>query len=109
MLRLDPSQRWDVLDALVQKAEDKDDHNLPLMVWYAAEPLAAIDMKRALQMAEKSRLPKMLPYTIQRVAAIGTEESKKVLKDLNDKLGKIDSHENHESQMLIGKALNPGR
>jgi putative membrane-bound dehydrogenase-like protein len=109
MLRLDPNQRWDVLDALVQKAEDKDDHNLPLMVWYAAEPLAAIDMKRALQMAEKSRLPKILPYTIQRVAAIGTEESKKVLKDLNDKLGKIDSHENHESQMLIGKALNPGR
>ncbi|WAC15278.1 PVC-type heme-binding CxxCH protein [Dyadobacter pollutisoli] len=95
MLRLDPSQRWDVLDALVQKVEDKDDHNLPLMVWYAAEPLAAIDMKRALQMAEKSKLPKILPYTIQRVEAIGTEESKKVLKDINEKLGKIDSHEHH--------------
>ncbi|MEO6285502.1 MAG: PVC-type heme-binding CxxCH protein [Dyadobacter sp.] len=108
MLRLDPSQRWDVLDALVQKAEDKDDHNLPLMVWYAAEPLAALDMKRALQMAEKSKLPKILPYTIQRVAAIGTEESKKVLKDLNEKLGKAESHENHETQMLIAKALNPG-
>jgi putative membrane-bound dehydrogenase-like protein len=105
MLRLDPSLRWDVLDALVQKSEDKDDHNLPLMVWYAAEPLAAIDMKRALQMAEKAKLPKILPYTIQRVAAIGTEESKKVLKDLNEKLGKAGSHENHESQMLIGKVL----
>lgn len=105
MLRLEPAQRWDVVEALVQKSEDKDDHNLPLMVWYAAEPLAGLDMKRALQLAEKARLPKILPYTIQRVAAIGTDESKKVLKDLNDRLGKADSHENHETQMLIGKVL----
>ncbi|WP_159466700.1 PVC-type heme-binding CxxCH protein [Dyadobacter sp. 3J3] len=105
MLRLDPAQRWDVVEALSQKVEDKDDHNLPLMVWYAAEPLAAIDMKRALQIAEKAKLPNILPYTIQRVAAIGTDESKKVLKDLNEKLGKSGSHENHESQMLISKVL----
>ena len=106
MLRLEPGQRWDVVDALAQKSEDKDDHNLPLMVWYAAEPLAAIDMKRALQIAERAKLPKILPYTIQRVGAIGTDESKKVLKDLNDKLGKMDhSHENHENLMLIGKVL----
>ncbi|WP_229252968.1 PVC-type heme-binding CxxCH protein [Dyadobacter helix] len=106
MLRLDPGQRWEVVDALAQKSEDKDDHNLPLMVWYAAEPLAALDMKRALQMAERAKLPKILPYTIQRVGAIGTDESKKVLKELNDKLGKMDhSHENHENLMLIGKVL----
>ena len=105
MLRLEPAQRWDVMDALVQKTEDKEDHNLPLMVWYAAEPLAAVDMKRFLQMAEKSKFPKFLPYTIQRVAAINTEDSKKALKELNERLGKLDSHENHESQMLIGKAL----
>ncbi|KQS34076.1 PVC-type heme-binding CxxCH protein [Dyadobacter sp. Leaf189] len=105
MTRIDPAQRWDVVDALSQRAEDKDDHNLPLMVWYAAEPLAAIDMKRALQMAEKSKLPKILPYTIQRVAAIGTEDSKKALKELNEKLGHSGSHENHENQLLIGKVL----
>ncbi|WP_221394915.1 PVC-type heme-binding CxxCH protein [Dyadobacter sp. NIV53] len=105
MLRLEPAQRWDVLDALVQKGEDKDDHNLPLMVWYAAEPLAAVDMKRFLLMAEKAKFPKFLPYTIQRVAALGTEDSKKALKELNDKLGKMDSHENHESMELIGKVL----
>lgn len=95
MLRLDPAQRWDVLDALVQKAEDKDDHNLPLLEWYAAEPLAPLDAKRALQLAGKSQFPKMLPYMIQRVEAIGTEESKKVLKDYN-KVGKVEGqHENH--------------
>ena len=105
MLRLEPSRRWDVLDALVQKVEDKEDHNLPLMLWYAAEPLAALDMKRAIQLAEKSNMPKMLTYTIQRVAAIGTDDAKKVLKELNDRLGRANSHEQHENQMLIGKLL----
>lgn len=104
MLRLDPSQRWDVLDALVQKAEDKDDHNLPLMEWYAAEPLAPIDAKRALQLAEKSRFPKMLPYMIQRVEAIGTEESKKVLKDYN-KVGKVDNPHEHSGDHATGTAM----
>jgi putative membrane-bound dehydrogenase-like protein len=109
MNRANPEQRWEVVEALAQRAEDKDDHNMPLMVWYAAEPLAAIDMKRALQIAEKSKFPKMLPYTIQRIGAIGTEDSKKVLKELNEKLGHNGSHENHESQMLIGKVLGSGK
>ncbi len=107
MTRLAPESRWDVLDALVQKIEDEKDHNLPLMVWYAAEPLAGIDMKRALAMAEKAKLPKILSYTIQRIGAIGTDESKKLLKDLDHKLGSAEhNHQNHESQMLIGKILN---
>lgn len=106
MLRLDSYLRWEVVEALEQRIEDEKDHNLPLMVWYAAEPLAALDMKRALQMAEKAKLPKIMTYTIQRVGAIGTDESKKVLKELNDKMGKMGhSGENHENMMLIGKML----
>lgn len=106
MIRLEPGLRWEVLEALVQKAEDKDDHNLPLLVWYASEPLAAIDMKRALEMSQKSKLPKQLTYTIQRIAAIGSEDSKKLLKGLNERVGKLEhSHENHEIQMLLAKVL----
>lgn len=107
MQRVEPAQRWDVLDALVQKAEDKDDHNLPLMLWYASEPLATVDMKRALELSQKSKMPKQLPYMIQRVAAIGTDESKKLLKELNDRVGQRGhSHETHEVQMLLAKVLN---
>ena len=106
MLRLPPDQRWDVMDALVQKSEDKEDHNLPLMVWYATEPLATVDAKRALQLAEKAKLPNLLPYTVQRIGAMGTDESKKLLKELNDRVGKRDhSSENHEVQRLIAKVL----
>lgn len=107
MLRMDPAQRWDVLDALVQKEEDKDDHNLPLMEWYAAEPLAQIDAKRALQLADKSKFPKMLPYMIQRVEGIGTDESKQILKDYNNKVGKTENrHEHHGGDHASGTAMN---
>uniref|UniRef100_UPI0035936E19 hypothetical protein n=1 Tax=Persicitalea sp. TaxID=3100273 RepID=UPI0035936E19 len=81
------------------------DHNLPLMAWYAAEPLAALDPNRALKMAERAKLPKVLDYTIQRVAAMGTEEAKKALKDLDGRLGAADSHERHGSKMLLGEVL----
>ncbi len=51
-------------------------------------------------------MPKLLPFTIQRVAAIGTEDAKKLLKELNLQLGKTgQSHEHHESMALIDKLL----
>ena len=37
-IRLD--ERWEILAGLASHAEDAGDHNLPLMYWYAAEPLA---------------------------------------------------------------------
>src|SRR5690606_1289853 len=54
--RMAPEQRWDIVAGLSKHAEDKDDHNLPLMVWYAAEPLVALDMDRAMDLALKSEL-----------------------------------------------------
>ena len=105
LLRLEPAQRWDVLDALMQKAQDKDDHNLPLMVWYATEPLATVDAKRMLRLAEKAKLPNILPYTIQRIGAIGSSESKKLLLELNERLGRQNSHQSHQNRMLIGELL----
>lgn len=106
LLRLDPAQRWDALEALVQKAENRTDHNLPLMLWYAAEPLAALDAKRALALAQKSKMPNHLPYTVQRIAALDTDDSRKLLRELNERVGKLEhSPENHELQALLGKVL----
>jgi putative membrane-bound dehydrogenase-like protein len=107
MLRLEPALRWGVVEALAQKAEDKVDHNLPLMVWYALEPLAALDARRAASIAEKSQFAKLLPYTIQRIGALQSQDSKKVLQDVHKRLGKSDSHRYHESMLLIEKILNP--
>ena len=45
--RMPLEKRWEILEGLVAHAEDATDHNLPLMDWYAAEPLAAADPARA--------------------------------------------------------------
>lgn len=67
MLRLQPDLRWDVLTALSQRAEDAEDHNLPLMLWYALEPLTDLDAKRALTLAEDAKIPILLEYTMQKL------------------------------------------
>jgi hypothetical protein len=107
MQRIDPSQRWGVVEALSQKAVDKTDHNLPQMVWYAAEPLATLDAKRFVQMGEKAKLPKFLNYTIQRTGSLNTTEAKGLLKDLDIRLGKVPTKENQDNQALIAKVLAP--
>jgi putative membrane-bound dehydrogenase-like protein len=67
MLRLHPEDRWDVIMALSQRGEDADDHNLPLMLWYALEPLTDHDAKRALSVAESSKIPVLLEYTMKKL------------------------------------------
>ena len=72
--RMKPEDRWDILANLVARAEDAEDMNIPLMVWYAAEPLAPIDPNRAASLAMSSKLPKILPFMTRRIAAIGTDQ-----------------------------------
>ena len=74
-------QRWDVVTALFAHSEDTGDQNLPLMVWYAAEPLVPLDMARALGLAADSKLAKVFTFTVQRIAAVGTQEALSVLTD----------------------------
>ena len=73
--RLPLDDRWMILEGLASHAEDAQDHNLPLMVWYAAEPLAATDASRALKLALNAKLPRLLPFMVRRVSAIGTPEA----------------------------------
>jgi hypothetical protein len=105
MLRLEPQQRWEVLDALAQRSEDVDDHNIPLMLWYALEPLVAVDAGRALKIAEKSDMPRLLEYTIRRAGDINTPQTKKLLKDLQGRLAKEASVKNDSIKILIDSFL----
>lgn len=104
--RTAPEKRWATLEALIQRAEDKDDHNLPLMLWYTFEPTVPTDMNRAVELALKAKVPHVLPYTIQRVAAINSAESVKTLQSLQQRLEKLEhSNQNHEIQAEIKKVL----
>jgi len=73
--RLNPEQRWAIASALVKHAEDAQDHNLPLLIWYASEPLAEVDAQRALTLALDGRIPKVAQFMARRVAARGTPEA----------------------------------
>jgi len=69
------NSRWEILQALLSHAEDADDHNLPLMLWYAFEPLVADDMELALDLAQAGEIPVVFEHTIRRIAEIGSEEA----------------------------------
>jgi putative membrane-bound dehydrogenase-like protein len=81
------ADRWEVLEGLVAHAEDAKDHNLPLMYWYAMEPLADVDPARALALAVSAgeTIPVLQEYMIRR---LGSGDPAKVLDLLVDALDK---------------------
>ena len=85
--RVPVAQRWDVLTGLLEHGDDADDQNQVRMIWYAAEPVVALDMTRALKLALQSKLPNLFPFTVQRIAAIGTQEALLVL---TERLGRTE-------------------
>jgi putative membrane-bound dehydrogenase-like protein len=73
--RVPADDRWETVANLSAHAEDATDQNLPLMVWYAAEPLPTKDLKRALALAEQAKLPNLLIFTVRRSSALNTPEA----------------------------------
>ena len=67
--RLPLSQRWPIARGLAQHREDAGDHNLPLMVWYGIEALAANDPGRSMRLAAESRIRLLSRYITRRVAS----------------------------------------
>ncbi len=68
--RLPLDGRWNLAGALLGHAEDADDANLPLMVWYGIEPLVAKDKTRALKLIVQSKLPLVRQHLARRAAAL---------------------------------------
>jgi putative heme-binding domain-containing protein len=72
--RLPVERRWQMVANLTRHAEDADDHNLPLMYWYAMEPLAELDPVRALGLGLScgESIPLLRQFMIQRIASSGS-------------------------------------
>ncbi len=68
LTRLPVEQRWGAMEKLVAHAEDAQDQNLPLMEWYALEPMTAADGRRALTLAAGAKIPKLREYVVRRMA-----------------------------------------
>jgi hypothetical protein len=79
--RLPREESWEILPALLAHSEDAGDHNLPLLYWYAAEPLAEVDAARAMRLAGDGKIPLVLSFMARRIAKLGTPESLAVVVD----------------------------
>lgn len=68
--RLPVEDRWSIVERLASHAEDAGDPNLPLMVWYAAEPMAAHDLARAVAFTKEARIPLLREFMSRRIASL---------------------------------------
>jgi len=68
--RVPPEHRWEAVGELLRRGEDAADHNLPLMTWYACEPLVPLDPARALALAAGSRIPTVARFIVRRAAGL---------------------------------------
>ncbi len=67
--RLPAADRWQAAANLIQHERDAEDHNLPLMYWYAIEPLVAEDPARAMDLARTAGIPLVRQFLFRRAAA----------------------------------------
>jgi putative membrane-bound dehydrogenase-like protein len=91
--RLPLEDRWEIAAGLVRHADDAEDHNLPLMIWYGIEPLVPLDTERALAIAAESRIPVVRQFIYRRAAT--NEHSMQSL------LGLLTTEKQLASQKLI--------
>ena len=103
--RIPVDDRWDIIAGLVSHFEDVNDHNLPLMNWYAFEPLIDQDVERAMKMALEAEQPVLLQYAIRKAGSMDSEEAKKALKvteqNMEDKFTAEQNHEIREELDLL--------
>ena len=66
--RMEPGQRWEILKNLCAKEQDNTDANIPLLVWYALEPLTDVDPARCMALAKEAKLLNIATFTSRRLA-----------------------------------------
>ncbi len=62
-------RRGPILGPLIERAADADDHNLPLMYWFALEPVVGMDASAGLGFLERARIPVLRQYITRRLAS----------------------------------------
>jgi hypothetical protein len=68
MQRLPLKQRVPVLAHLLANTEDKHDQNLPLIYWYATEPVVAADRIAAVKLLTACKIPQVRQFITRRMA-----------------------------------------
>ena len=65
--RLPLAQRWNLATTLAQRTEDIHDHNIPLMLWFAIEPLVIENPTQAMELANQTTIPLLAKHIARRL------------------------------------------
>ncbi len=104
--RMEADARWDIVAGLCSHYSDVNDHNLPLMNWYAFEPLVDLDMERAMELAMAAEQPLILQYTIRKLGRLDSDVARGVLQDAQTRIeDKFTAEKNHEIREELGLLL----
>jgi putative membrane-bound dehydrogenase-like protein len=68
--RLTVADRLPIAEALIAHEEDAADANLPLMYWYAIEPIASSDREKAVALLAKAKIPLVRQFITRRIASL---------------------------------------
>lgn len=67
--RLPSAQRLPIVEPLLAHAEDAEDQNLPLMLWYAVEPMVGANPLMGADLLGKTKLQRVQEFIARRMAA----------------------------------------
>jgi putative membrane-bound dehydrogenase-like protein len=71
--RVSPEAAWEIAAGLLSHGKDADDHNLPLLLWYGVEPLAAGNPSKGLELASACKLPLVQTFLVRRIVSGGEQ------------------------------------
>jgi putative membrane-bound dehydrogenase-like protein len=71
--RLPLPERWSIAEALAVRAEDAQDASIPLMLWYAIEPLVPYEPRRAAALLGRIRLPLVGSHLARRLTHVALD------------------------------------
>jgi len=69
MQRTPVEKRRPILESLISREGDATDHNLPLMYWFALEPVVGQDASTGLALLDRARIPLLRQFITRRLAS----------------------------------------
>ena len=100
--RLPLADRWPIARNLAAHAEDTNDHNLPLMIWYGIEPAVPHGPTQALEVVKSTQIPLLAEYIARRITADLTSRPES-MDQLVEVLGRLESPQ-RQLDLLRGMA-----
>lgn len=87
--RLPEDTAWPLIEALAQHGEDRDDRNLPLLLWDGLAQRMPTQIKRALALAERTQIPQLADFIYWYASALEGEGLDRVVALLDKTEGDV--------------------